>query len=426
MIIRLRCDHARNGDGSYRISPRPLHQSYAMNPYDLTGNAARLWEVVVSTAALPAPEQRDVMDSLGSELRPRMIAALAKLARAGAIEIEDAEDATLADARPRYPLRKLHLELTHRCNFSCRACYLGGSLLAAGAGHRDRTEAAAGSGEAPGEVAIDRWVALVHEAAALGCTTAVVTGGEPLLRKGIFDLFAALTEHDIRFELNTNGSCVTPVIAEVLRKSSVWSVEVSLYGYDMESHAGYSGVRGGYAATLRGVRMLAAAGVPVQVKYFATAPTAHGLDAVRAELEPLGVPVVCKGHAIHGDIFEGKLPDSAILPELEKSTLVQEEDLPCGPSFTTLAIAPDGQIRACPKIGIHFGNAFTEGLRAIWERSTELEAFRSFWVDYCHANGYVRGAQTTSLCPAAAALSQRDGLVQLRRKWNVKREEARS
>ncbi|HEU4727053.1 MAG TPA: radical SAM protein [Kofleriaceae bacterium] len=375
----------------------------------LTGSAARLWEVVVAIAALPASEQRDMIDSLSPELRPRMIAALAKLARAGAIEIDDPEDASLTDAKPRYRLRRLHLELTHRCNFSCRACYLGGRLAAAG-------------DDPGGEVPIERWIALVHEAAALGCTTAVVTGGEPLLRKGITDLFAALSEHDIRFELNTNGSCVTPAVVQALRGSTVWSVEVSLYGYDAASHAGYSDVRGGYAATLRGVRLLSAAGVPVQVKYFATAPTAHGLDAVRAELEPLGVPVICKGHAIHGDIFEGRLPDAAILPELEKSMLVQDDELPCGPSFTTLAIAPDGEVRACPKLGIHFGNAFAEGLTAIWERSTELEAFRSFWVDYCHAKGYVRGARTTSLCPAAAALSHREGLVQLRTAWNARRE----
>jgi MoaA/NifB/PqqE/SkfB family radical SAM enzyme len=412
MIIRLRCDYARNEDGSYRISPHPLHQSYVLNPYQLAGSAARLWEVIVATAALPADKQRDVIDSLGAELRPRMIAALAKLARAGAIEIDDPEDTTLAGAKPRYRLRKLHLELTHRCNFSCRACYLGGHLTAAGDGPG-------------GEVPMERWIALVHEAAAMGCTTAVVTGGEPLLRKGISDLFAALSQHDIRFELNTNGSCVTPAVVQALRSSTVWSVEVSLYGYDTDSHAGYSGVRGGYAATIRGVRLLAAAGIPVQVKYFATAPTAHGLDEVRAELEPLGVPVVSKGHAIHGDIFEGRLPDAAILPELEKSTLVQDDELPCGPSFTTLAIAPDGEVRACPKLGIHFGNAFTEGLTAIWERSTELEAFRAFWVDYCHANGYVRGARTTSLCPAAVALSQRDGLVQLRTAFNARRDGGR-
>ena len=414
MIIRLRCDHVRNEDGSYWISPHPVHQSHVLNPYRLEGGAARLWDVIAAAAARPGDEQREVLDALGPALRPRMIAALAKLARAGAIEIEDPdpEDAALAGARPRYRLRKLHLELTHRCNFACRACYLGGRLAAAG--------------EAPeGEVPIERWIALVHEAAALGLTTAVVTGGEPLLRKGITDLFAALSEHDIRFELNTNGSCVTPAVVEALRGSSVWSVEVSLYGYDTDSHAGYSGVRGGHAATLRGVRLLAAAGIPVQVKYFATAPTAHGLDAVRAELEPLGVPVICKGHAIHGDIFEGRLPDAGILPELDKATLVQEGDLPCGPSFTTLAIAPDGEVRACPKLGLHFGNAFTEGLAAIWERSTELDRFRGFWVDYCHANGYVRGARTSSLCPAAAALSQRDGLVQLRRSWNARRDGVR-
>lgn len=413
MLIRLRCDHARNEDGSYRISPYPLHQSYRLNPYQLTGNAARLWEVITATAALPADEQQGVIDSLGPALRPRMIAALAKLARAGAIEIEDPEEPLLADARPHHRLRKLHLELTHRCNFACRACYLGGRLTAAG-------------GETAGEVPIERWIALVHEAAALGCTTAVVTGGEPLLRKGITDLFAALTEHDIRFELNTNGSCITLAVAQALRNTSVWSVEISLYGYDADSHAGYSGVRGGYAASLRGARLLAAAGVPVQVKYFATAATAAGFDAVRAELEPFGVPVVCKGHAIHGDIFEGRLPDAAILPELERSTLVQEGDLPCGPSLTTLAIAPDGEVRACPKLGIHFGNAFTEGLTAIWERSTDLDAFRGFWVDYCHAQGYVRGARTTSLCPAAAALSEQGGLVQLRTSWGARRQGARS
>jgi len=82
-----------------------------------------------------------------------------------------------------------------------------------------------------------------------------------------------------------------------------------------------------------------------------------------------------------------------------------------------LNIEPDGRIRACPKIGVHFGNVFQDGLKNVWHRSSDVDAFRSFWVDYCKQEGFVQGASHGSLCPASAMLSKPNGLSQFRSRW---------
>ena len=96
---------------------------------------------------------------------------------------------------------------------------------------------------------------------------------------------------------------------------------------------------------------------------------------------------------------------------------------PNNPTGTVLNIEPDGRIRACPKVSVHFGNVFRDGLRHVWERSSEMAGFRAFWIDYCKTAGFEKGTKHDVLCPAAAMLSQPEGLTQFRRQWQATRDQ---
>ncbi len=373
-------------------------------PFELRGSAARLWDAVADVAERAPREQAELFAGLEPAQRPRLIAALARFERAGALEVHDEVGRRVLGR----PLNTLHLELTHRCNLACRACYLGPALVPAGRPAR-----------LP-EGTTRQWLAVVGQAAELGCTSAVVTGGEPFVRRDALDIVAELRRHGVRCEVNTNGTCVTAAVAERLFELGVWGVEVSLYGYDGDSAAAYTGLRAGHAAALRGVRLLAEHGVPVQAKYFATAFTLDGYEDVRRALEPWGVPLICKGHAIHADIFAGRMPEG-VRPPLEVPELVQENALPCTPGIDGLVVEPGGLTRACPKLGLRFGNAFEDGLAAVWN-SAQLRAFRPFWGEYCRAEGFVRGARVRNRCPAAAMLSRPDGLRAFEDRWSAWRE----
>lgn len=403
MRIVLRCHYDRRPDGSYHVQPRSVAA-----PFELAGTAARLFASLAELCNQAVAEQAQFFEALEPEGRARLTAVLARLERAGALAVLDD---TGRDALPR-PLRSLHLEVTHRCNFACRACYLGAALCSAGDHSRREADSAC-------------WLRLIADAARLGCTSVVLTGGEPFVRPDLLDLVAALRAQRMRCEINTNASCITEAHARALFDLGVWGVEVSLYGFDADSAASYTGVPGGHAAALRGVRRLAEAGVPVQVKYFATASTVDGYEQVRRDLEPWGVPVISKGHVIHGDIFEGRQP-IGLRSHLRVPEFVQEQALPCAPGFDGLVIEPDGSVRPCPKLGLRFGNAFAEGLAIIWERSQDLDAFRHFWVQHCQRAGFVQGARVCNRCPAAALLSRPDGLAEFEADWRTFQERARA
>jgi MoaA/NifB/PqqE/SkfB family radical SAM enzyme len=396
MRVTLRCRYDRRPDGSYHVQPHS-----AALPFDLAGSAAQLLDVLVDLSARPASEQEPFFAALEPEARARLSAALARLERAGAIDVTNQDG---RNALPR-PLRSMHLELTHRCNFVCRACYLGGALRRAGAAARDEATTAA-------------WQRLIADAVGLGCTSVVLTGGEPFVRRDLLAIVACLRGHGVRCEINTNASCIGADTARALFELGVWGVEVSLYGFDADSAAAYTGVPAGHAAALRGVRRLAEAGVPVQAKYFATAGTVDGYEQVRRELEPWGVPVVAKGHVIHGDIFEGRQP-VGVRSHLSVPEFEQEQPLPCAPGFDGLVVEPAGDVRPCPKLGLRFGNAFVEGLEAIWERSHDLEAFRHFWVQHCRQAGFVQGGRVRNRCPAAALLARPTGLADFEADWRA-------
>ena len=65
-------------------------------------------------------------------------------------------------------------ELTPRCNFDCPMCYV----------HRKENDADARSRE----LTTQQWISLAQQATDAGMVFALLTGGEPFLRKDFFEI----------------------------------------------------------------------------------------------------------------------------------------------------------------------------------------------------------------------------------------------
>lgn len=406
-MIAVRCSHDRAQDGSYLLRLDALSDAVGQRELSLQGSEADVWEAILDFAGLPGETQREVMHAVSPELRQAFVDLISRLAGAGFLEA-DAEFCLDAIAPPQAPpLHKLHLEITHRCNFRCGGCYIGDNLLpATGTGRNEGTT--------------EQWLKLIADAARLGCGHATVTGGEPFLRADILTLLAALTEHRIETEINTNASCISRQTARSLRSFLISGVEVTLYGHSDSSASEYTGVRLGHKAAMRGIQHLVDNHIPTSVKIFATRWNESFLDEARNQLSTIDVPVRVTGHTIHGDLFQGKMPAGAHLAKsLDRPPVVQNTPLPCYPSVNGLGIEPNGRIRACPKLTVYFGNAFEDGLESVWKKSKQLAAFRGFWIEYCKVAGYVRGANHGSLCPAAGMLSRPGGSDKFRNLWKI-------
>jgi MoaA/NifB/PqqE/SkfB family radical SAM enzyme len=411
--VRLTCTYSLQDDGSVELLPAPSWKSPNPKPVHLSpGDEALLWLAIARLANAPPEVQVAIVGGQREQdvSSARLVAALSMFARIGCIELDDSFILTTRrNPGDLPPLRKLHLEITHRCNFACRACYLGGSL-------KRPSEGAV-------EASAEEWGSVISVAAGLGCQFATVSGGEPFVRRDALVILRSLSDAGIISEINTNASCITSQLARELSQLRLFSVEVTLYGYDDLSANAYTQNGRSYSSPIRGICALRDAEVPFNVKYFATGSSLQKFEDARTELIKIGVEPKLIGQFVHGDIYEGNVRNARdVSVPLAKKPVVQQTDLPCYPSVNALAIEPDGRVRACPKLGLHFGNVFVDGLEEIWS-SSRLNKFRDFWPVITRDRGYVQGARRTNLCLATEVLSTPGGLQGFRREWEAFAEE---
>ncbi len=166
-------------------------------------------------------------------------------------------------------LQVLVLHLTDGCNSACIACDFRGPA----------------GGEALDADAAGR---LARQARAMGCGEALLTGGEPLLRRDLPQLLAAVRLAGLRITLLTNGL--------LLRKHAVlvarWcdEVVVSLDGHDADSYHRARGVDG-LAAVRAGVAALRAQapGIRVRARVTVSQENAGHLLAIGRLAQELGL-----------------------------------------------------------------------------------------------------------------------------------------
>jgi MoaA/NifB/PqqE/SkfB family radical SAM enzyme len=152
------------------------------------------------------------------------------------------------DKLPRLPLEG-SIDLTYRCNNACRHCWLW---------EPDTPE------ERARELTTDEWRAVVDQARALGTREWAISGGEPLLREDFAELFEYMTSKATTYSLNTNGTLITPEIAQLMKRKG--SKMVALYGATETVHDHVTRTPGSYAATMEGLARLKEAGVGFTVQ----------------------------------------------------------------------------------------------------------------------------------------------------------------
>lgn len=150
-------------------------------------------------------------------------------------------------------LSQLDIELTERCNNNCIHCCI--NLQEDDVAARDR------------EMSTDFVKDVITQAAGLGCLTVRFTGGEPLLRKDLAELYEFTRRLGMQVILFTNGRLITPELAALLARIPPGRVvEVSVYGMRPESYDRTVGKKGAFAEFRRGVVLLEKYQVPFIVK----------------------------------------------------------------------------------------------------------------------------------------------------------------
>lgn len=143
-------------------------------------------------------------------------------------------------------------ELTSRCNFKCKMCYVACPA-------NDKKAMAA-------ELTAEQWIDLGRQARDAGMFYLILTGGEVFLRKDFEKIYEALSEMGLNITIYTNASLITQERARWLGKIPPIKVSVTVYGASPETYEKVTGCYDGYIKTIRALDMLKAENIRLEIK----------------------------------------------------------------------------------------------------------------------------------------------------------------
>jgi len=160
--------------------------------------------------------------------------------------------ATLVDTRGRL-VRDLRISVTDRCNFRCVYC-MPKSIFGRDYAFLPRSEL----------LSFEEIERIARAFVAQGVQKIRITGGEPLLRKGIENLIERLARLPVEIALTTNGSLLAKK-AQALKEAGLHRVTVSLDAFDDAIFKRMNDADHAVADVLQGIDAAAAAGLPVKI-----------------------------------------------------------------------------------------------------------------------------------------------------------------
>ena len=178
------------------------------------------------------------------------------------------------EGRQRIPLSGT-LELTFRCNNRCAHCYVSQGI-------DDEKE----KGK---ELRYPEIRHLLDDLAEEGCLWLLLTGGEPLVREDFLDIYLYAKKKGFLITLFTNGTLVTPSVADFLREFPPRAIEISLYGITEKTYERVSRSQGSYEQCMEGIDLLLQRKLPLKLKTVITTINRHEFMDIKNFVQDLGL-----------------------------------------------------------------------------------------------------------------------------------------
>lgn len=171
--------------------------------------------------------------------------------------------------------------VTRRCNLRCVHCY---------SQSEDR-----GYG---GELSFDEGKSLIDDLAGFGSPVILFSGGEPLIRPDILDLISYATQQGRRAVLSTNGTLITPVLAEKLKDIGLSYVGISLDGLK-DTHDAFRGFPGTFARVMSAIENCQNVGLKVGLRFTINKRNFQDIPGIFDLVEEKRIPRICFYHLVY-------------------------------------------------------------------------------------------------------------------------------
>lgn len=278
-----------------------------------------------------------------------------------------------------------NFELTARCNFDCPMCYV----------HLHQKDQ-----EAIGrELSTEEWINLAREAKDQGMMFALITGGEPFLRKDFFEIYDAMRDMGIMVSINSNGAMLSGEIRERLLENPPLRMNISLYGGCRETYRNMCG-QDAFDRVLENIRALKAAGVDIRLNLSITPHNRQDIQEIYDISQELGIyvkgtsymfPPMRSANAAEGRLSPTEAAEAAVAWDrirfsdeefrhraeaMGKRMAVEErecgadlsEGVECRAGYTSFWVTWDGRMLPCGMMPYPEAYPLRDGFAAAWEQ----------------------------------------------------------
>ena len=323
------------------------------------------------------------------------------------------------------------LEVTQRCNMRCTHCYIPLSIR---------------KNSRQTELSLSEIQRILDEIKDAGCLWLLLTGGEPLLRPDFLDIYNYAKRKGFLLTFFTNGTLLTPRIADALCEWRPFNIEITLYGYSQATYERITGIPGSHARCLRGIELLLERQLPLKLKTMLMTVNQHELGEMQTYAKSLGVdfrfdPILNAG--LDGSSLPTTLrlsPDEIVAieradpgrarhwPESFKRSINQKFDqqklFTCSAGINSFHIDSFGQLCLCitarhPSYDLR-ADTFRRGWEEFFLQLRSLEHGQDYACGSCDLR------PICAQCPAQALLEQGDPEMRVEflcqvtsRRWDV-------
>ncbi|PIE64727.1 MAG: radical SAM/SPASM domain-containing protein [Desulfobacterales bacterium] len=297
-------------------------------------------------------------------------------------------------------------ETTRRCNLSCVHCRSSSEREIQG--HPD--------------FSFENATRIIDDIASYASPVMVLSGGEPLLQKHIFDIARYGTDKGMRMCLATNGTLVTEATCRKIKDSEIRMVSLSLDGAEARTHDNFRNQKGAFDGTMRAIRLFNKNDIPFLINSSFTVRNKDEIPEIYKLVKNLGATAwymfmivpTGRGEDIMEELIPARLYDEILEWHYEQEK--KEDELlmrpTCAPHYYRIVrqkakqegrrfkrrnlkfstggskgclaaqliclIDVDGEVLPCsyfPKSG---GNINKQTFREIWEQSRLFNELRNF------------------------------------------------
>lgn len=276
-------------------------------------------------------------------------------------------DRMIEGTQKSHRLFSAHWELTYRCNEQCSHCYL---------------DVFPPNAEVPGELTLEECFRVIDELVELGAMNLLFSGGEILAHRDFFQIAEYARSKRLLLRLFTNGILITPQVADRIAALHPYTVEISLYSVNPETHDRITKRPRSWELTRQAFELLRDRGVRTKMKVPLMRENLREFRQLEALAEQLGAQFrydttitpkddgnlsPLKHRLTHDDLVW--LFREILVADPWIKRRVSTDARTCGIGLNSLVIDPYGNVFPCVQTRELAGNLRAKSLKAIWNES---------------------------------------------------------